>query len=89
MEVSLPAPPMMDSGTTEDQDSRIDESMKKMIPHYALPNVAAILPDYSNTEQDTIRQAFHGGSCESGGPSSAPTPAPAARWCPPFHLPTR
>jgi len=38
-----------------------DEKAKK-IPHYALPNVAAILPDFSNVEQETIMQAFRTGN---------------------------
>ena len=32
------------------------------IPHYALPNVATILPYYANNEQDVVKQAFRPGN---------------------------
>ena len=47
----------------DDQGLAMDYAQKaKRIPHYALPNVAAILPDYANIEQETIGQAFRAGN---------------------------
>lgn len=50
----------------DDDDDMIQQfgEAQKKIPHYALPNVAAILPDYANMEQETIMQAFRTGNCE-------------------------
>eukprot|EP01050_Picozoa_sp_SAG11_P009206 SAG11_NODE_851_length_6875_cov_8.193034_3_plen_100_part_00 len=50
--------PSLDSGDVAEYDQHA-----KKIPHYALPNVAAILPDFSNVEQETIMQAFRSGNC--------------------------
>eukprot|EP01052_Picozoa_sp_SAG31_P041536 SAG31_NODE_6328_length_2064_cov_1.871756_1_plen_84_part_00 len=55
--------PSLDGGDVNDYD----ETAKK-IPHYALPNVAAILPDFSNVEQETIMQAFRTGNCAQSQP---------------------
>ena len=60
--------PSLDDGDA----AEYDETAKK-IPHYALPNVAAILPDFSNVEQETIMQAFRTGNCAQAHIHTCPT----------------
>lgn len=65
--------PSLDGGDVTDYD----ETAKK-IPHYALPNVAAILPDFSNVEQETIMQAFRTGNCAQFGRNYSVVNSPAS-----------
>ena len=51
----------LDGPEDDDEMAQFGEAQKK-IPHYALPNVAAILPDFANMEQETIMQAFRTGN---------------------------
>eukprot|EP00455_Lapot_gusevi_P032137 TRINITY_DN3502_c0_g1_i2.p1 TRINITY_DN3502_c0_g1~~TRINITY_DN3502_c0_g1_i2.p1 ORF type:complete len:456 (-),score=53.94 TRINITY_DN3502_c0_g1_i2:410-1777(-) len=46
--------------SNDDESDR--NSTSKPVPHYALPNIAAVLPDYTNSEADMIRQAFQTGN---------------------------
>ena len=41
-------------GPDDDENMQQFGEAQKRIPHYALPNVAAILPDFANMEQETI-----------------------------------
>jgi hypothetical protein len=42
------------------------------IPHYAIPNQAALLPEYINSEAEVIHQAFVPANCMVAG--SIPSP---------------
>ena len=66
--------PSLDGG---DDVADYDDTAKK-IPHYALPNVAAILPDFSNVEQETIMQAFRAGNCACPPPRAPASPRAVA-----------
>lgn len=43
----------------------LESSGSNKAPHYALPNVAQVLPQYANEEADMIRQAFQPGNFRS------------------------
>eukprot|EP00736_Rhodelphis_marinus_P002014 Rmarinus@m.20331 len=55
----------IDAVETDDHllpDDHDDNDSGPKVPHYALPNVAAVLPEYTNSEQDYIRRAFQNGN---------------------------
>jgi hypothetical protein len=45
-----------------DAGSKTASGTSKQVPHYMLPNWTSLLPNYSNSESDRIREAFSAGN---------------------------